>query len=59
MKKYFFLVLFAMSCFMYGVYSISVIENIKPVKTHQWVLTGFFGLFFLGLAVNEFEKNGK
>jgi hypothetical protein len=59
MKKYLFLLLFGVSCFIYGMYTIGTIENIRPVKPFQWVMTGFFGLFFLGMAVDEFKKDGK
>lgn len=59
MKKYIFLLLFAISCFMYGVYTWSTITKTKEVKQHQWVLTGFFGLMFGLLTINEFKKNGE
>lgn len=59
MKKYLFLLLFGLSCFIYGLYTISTISGYKEVKPQQWVLTGVFGLFFLGLAVEEFKKDGK
>ena len=48
MKKYLFILLFGLSCFMYGMYTIG---NVRPVKPFQWVITGMF--------VDEFKKDGK
>lgn len=59
MKKYLFLLLFSLNCFIYGMYTMGTIHGYKKVKPEQWVLTGVFGLMFLGLAVEEFKKDGK
>ena len=56
MKKYLFLILFGLSCFIYGAYTVSTISGFNKVKPQQWAITGVFGLFFLGLTVQEFKK---
>lgn len=59
MKKYIFLLLFGLNCFTYGMYTMGTISGLKKVKPIQWVITGFFGLYFLGLVKNEFKKDGE
>jgi len=46
-KKYGSLILFMLSCFTLGMYTMAVKCNIKAVEPHQWFLTSMYGIFFL------------
>lgn len=52
MKKYFYLLLFAMGCFVLGNYN----QSAEPIKNHQWALTSLFTVMFLLRGLKETEK---
>ena len=46
-NKWFFRILSHLCAFIYGAYVYGTINGGREVKPHQWLLTGFFGIFFL------------
>lgn len=47
LKTIIYLVLTLLSVFILGMYTMSTLSNLKPVQLHQWLLTSFFGIYFL------------
>lgn len=43
------------SAFVLGGYTYSSLHN-HPVELHKWIITGFFGVFFLVLHRKELKK---
>jgi hypothetical protein len=56
-KKYGSLILFMLSCFTLGMYTMAVKYNIKPVEPHQWFLTSMFGILFLICFIDYLKKD--
>jgi len=55
-KAYGCIMLFGMSCFIYGGYLYGTLNCNVVVKPHQWFLTGLFGLFFLFLGIDKIKN---
>jgi len=43
-----------LSAFMYGAYCDGVMHG-KEIKPHQWVITGFFGIYFFIMSLRKKE----
>ena len=46
-----------LSCSIIGGYVTSTIKMNQPIELHRWMLTGFFGLFFLINFLFEYKNN--
>lgn len=55
LKTYGPLFMFSVSCFMYGAYCERTLNG-GHIEIHRWFLTGFFGLFFLLLFIQNIKK---
>ncbi len=55
MKKYFYLFFSILAFFMLGAYTESTFTFGSRVEIYRFLITGFFGLFFMVLAINLFK----
>lgn len=56
-KKYGSLVLFMLSCFLYGSYVDAIVNCGKTVELHQFVMTGLVGIYFLVEFIDRIKNN--
>lgn len=57
LKGYLCLILALISTFTLGMYTISVLNNLREVEIHRWFLTGGFGLMFFIMGVEFLKKD--
>ena len=56
LKAYGCLLLFGISCFIYGAYTYITINTDETIEPHRWILTGMFGLFFLLIGISKIKE---
>jgi len=56
LKAFGCILLFGMSCFIYGGYVYGAINCHVVIEPHRWILTALFGLFFLFLGIEKIKE---
>ena len=56
LKTYLWLFLTMLSCFNLGLYASSTFRYNEPIELHRWIITGLFGIVFLGFFLIDYRK---
>jgi hypothetical protein len=56
LKTYGCLILALISVFLIGAYADATLYETREIEPHQWALTSFFGVIFLGVFLQEYKK---
>lgn len=56
-KAYFCLFMAFLSAFIYGIYVTSTFAMNKTIEPHRWVITGLFGLMWIGLFFKHYDSH--
>lgn len=56
LKTYGCLLLGLISVFMVGAYAGATLFGTKEIQPHQWALTSFFGLMFIGMFLGKINQ---
>lgn len=55
--SYFCLFMALLSAFIYGTYVTSTFAMNKTIEPHRWVITGLFGLIWVGLFFKYYDSH--